>query len=94
MARGKRIRDIMSFSPAPGPAAQLNDPEPELQPSTVPLALAGLSAGRVAPTCWARSSSSQASQTLRKSMNRGGLPPDSQVMNSMVRSPWTSASVA
>ena len=50
--------------------------------------------GSVTPSFLASASISHGSQTLRKSMNSGGLPPVSQVKKSIVSRPCTSASVA
>jgi len=72
---------------SPGLPAQLKLADPLLSPSTIPCrAQRSLSVKRT-PRLLARAWISQGSQTLRKSMNRGGFPPDSHELASMVRRP-------
>ena len=86
---------MISSTLAPGFAAQSSDALPELSPSTRPFCAHSSSfAGSLTPSFFARASSSHFSQTLRKSMKSGGLPPVSAEKKSIVSSACTSASVA
>ncbi len=64
---------------SPGMPAQSKEAEPELSPSTKPFVAQMSLSVKGTPSCFAIAWISRASQTLRKSMKRGGLPPVSQV---------------
>ena len=79
---------------SPGLPAQSKLAEPLLLPSTMPFWAHRSPLPKGTPSFWARPWISHGSQTLRKSMNSGGLPPESQVVKSIVSRPCVSASVA
>ena len=84
---------MICLTVAPGLAAQSKAALPELSPSTKPRAAHFSLPVNLTLRLLAMAWISQGSQTLRKSMKSGGLPPVSWEKASMVRMPWTSASV-
>jgi len=67
---------MICLTVAPGVAAQSKAALPELSPSTRPLVYqSAVLSSFLRPSLAASSWISHASQTLRKSMNSGGLPP-------------------